>query len=59
MTDWNGIKYDNFVGFGNYIAMFKSKDYVYSFVVTFIYTVINMLSVNNEHLHWHCYVLQK
>ena len=46
LTDWNGIKYDNFVGFGNYIAMFKSKDYVYSFVVTFIYTVINMLSVN-------------
>ncbi len=46
MTDWNGIKYDNFVGLGNYIAMFKSRDYVYSFVVTFIYTVINMLSVN-------------
>ena len=46
MTDWNGIKYDNFVGLGNYITMFKSKDYVYSFVVTFIYTVINMLSVN-------------
>ncbi len=46
MTDWNGIKFDNFVGLGNYITMFKSKDYVYSFVVTFIFTVINMLSVN-------------
>lgn len=46
MTDWNGIKFDNFVGLGNYISMFKSKDYIYSFVVTFIFTVINMLSVN-------------
>ena len=46
MTDWNGIKFNNFVGLGNYITMFKSKDYVYSFVVTFIFTVINMLSVN-------------
>ena len=46
LTDWNGIKFNNFVGLGNYITMFKSKDYVYSFVVTFIITVINMLSVN-------------
>ena len=46
LTDWNGIKFNNFVGLGNYITMFKSKDYVYSFVVTFIFTVINMLSVN-------------
>ena len=46
LTDWNVIKFNNFVGLGNYITMFKSKDYVYSFVVTFIFTVINMLSVN-------------
>ena len=46
LTDWNGIKFNNFVGLGNYITMFKSKDYVYSFVVTFIFAVINMLSVN-------------
>ncbi|MGN0398777.1 MAG: carbohydrate ABC transporter permease [Blautia sp.] len=46
LTDWNGIKFNNFVGLGNYITMFKSKDYVYSFIVTFIFTVINMLSVN-------------
>lgn len=46
LTDWNGIKFNNFVGLGNYITMFKSKDYVYSFVVTFIFTVINMLLVN-------------
>lgn len=46
MTDWDGIKFNNFVGLSNYITMFKTQDYVYSFVVTFIFTVINMLSVN-------------
>lgn len=37
MTDWNGIKFEKFVGLGNYISMFKSNDYIYSFVVTFIF----------------------
>lgn len=46
MTDWNGIKFNNFIGLDNYISMFKTKGYLYSFVVTFIYTVINMLAVN-------------
>jgi len=45
-TNWNGIKFTEFVGLGNYLSMFKSKDYVYSFVVTFIFTVINMIFVN-------------
>jgi raffinose/stachyose/melibiose transport system permease protein len=45
-TNWNGIKFTEFVGLGNYITMFKSNDYIYSFVVTFIFTVINMISVN-------------
>ena len=45
-TNWNGIKFTEFVGLGNYISMFKSNDYVYSFVVTFIFTVINMIFVN-------------
>lgn len=45
-TNWNGIKFTEFVGIGNYLSMFKSKDYVYSFVVTFIFTVINMIFVN-------------
>lgn len=45
-TNWNGIKFTEFVGLNNYISMFKSKDYVYSFVITFIFTVINMISVN-------------
>ena len=46
LTNWNGIKFTEFVGLGNYIAMFKSNDYIYSFVVTFIFTIINMISVN-------------
>ena len=46
LTNWNGIKFTEFVGLDNYITMFTSKDYMYSFVVTFIFTVINMISVN-------------
>lgn len=45
-TNWNGIKFTEFVGLGNYITMFKSQDYLYSFVVTFIFTVFNMILVN-------------
>lgn len=46
LTNWNGIKFTKFVGVSNYITMFKSGDYMYSFVVTFIFTVINMFCVN-------------
>lgn len=46
LTNWNGITFTEFVGLNNYITMFKSKDYVYSFVVTFIFTVVNMIAVN-------------
>lgn len=45
-TDWNGVQVTKFVGFGNYITMFKQSDYIYSFVITLIYTVINMILVN-------------
>ena len=46
LTDWNGVKVTQFVGLDNYIKMFQSKDYVYSFAVTFIFTVVNMIAVN-------------
>lgn len=46
LTNWNGIKFTEFIGFENYILMFKSNDYIYSFIVTFIFTVVNMLLVN-------------
>lgn len=45
-TDWNGVQVTRFVGLGNYITMFKQSDYIYSFVITLIYTVINMVLVN-------------
>ncbi|MDO5411328.1 MAG: sugar ABC transporter permease [Lachnospiraceae bacterium] len=46
MTDWNGVSLTKFVGLSNYINMFKSGEYLYSFVVTFLFTVINMILVN-------------
>lgn len=45
-TDWNGIKVTKFIGLDNYIQMFSSPDYIYSFIVTLIYTIVNMISVN-------------
>jgi raffinose/stachyose/melibiose transport system permease protein len=45
-TNWDGIGFTKFVGLQNYITMFSSPDYLYSFVITFIFTVVNMISVN-------------
>lgn len=45
-TNWNGIKFTQFLGFQNYIEMFRSPDYLYSLFITFVFTVFNMLSVN-------------
>ena len=45
-TNWTGIRFTEFVGLDNYIRMFRSRDYVYSFVITFIFTVFNMFLVN-------------
>ncbi|MFI3200479.1 MAG: sugar ABC transporter permease [Eubacteriales bacterium] len=46
MTDWNGVTYTEFIGFRNYIEMFSSQDYLYSFTITFLFTIVNMLLVN-------------
>lgn len=45
-TDWNGIKFDQFVGLENYITMFTSQDYVYSLLITIVFATINILLVN-------------
>ena len=45
-TDWNGIKFTQFVGLGNYITMFQQKDYMYSLLVTVVFVVVNMILVN-------------
>lgn len=46
MTDWNGIAFDKFVGIKNYVIMFQSTDYLYSLLITVIFTVANMVLVN-------------
>lgn len=46
LTDWTGIKFTKVVGLGNYIEMFQKADYLYSLVITFIYTILNMITVN-------------
>lgn len=46
MTDWDGIKFTHFVGLKNYLTMFQSRDYLYSFAITFLFTVVNMATVN-------------
>lgn len=46
LTDWDGIRITQFVGLKNYIEMFTSNDYLYSFVITFVFTAINMAAVN-------------
>lgn len=45
-TDWNGVEIKNIVGFKNYITMFRQMDFVYSFVITLLFTIINMIMVN-------------
>lgn len=46
MTNWDGIKYKEFVGLKNYIDMFKTPDFLYSLLITTIYSVINIILVN-------------
>lgn len=47
LTDWNGIKpVITFVGLANYKEMFSSVDFLYSFMITMLYTIINVALVN-------------
>jgi raffinose/stachyose/melibiose transport system permease protein len=46
LTDWNGVSYHEFIGLKNYITMFRERAFAYSFFITFLYTVINMVLVN-------------
>jgi raffinose/stachyose/melibiose transport system permease protein len=46
LTNWNGVGFTKFVGLENYVTMFQQNDYIYSFVVTFLFTVVNMICVN-------------
>ena len=46
MTDWNGIKFTEFVGLSNYIAMFKEVSFLWSLLITILFVVVNMIMVN-------------
>lgn len=46
LTDWNGVNYNSFIGLSNYIQMFKAPNYLYSLLITFLFTVFNMILVN-------------
>lgn len=46
LTDWNGVTITKFVGLENYLAFFKAPEYMYSFMVTSLFTFINMFCIN-------------
>lgn len=47
MTDWNGVsEVLTFVGFKNFADLFKSADFIHSFLITIFFTVINIVIVN-------------
>jgi len=47
MTDWNGVsKNITFIGFKNFANLFKAPDFLHSFLVTIIFTFINIVLVN-------------
>lgn len=47
MTDWNGVRESiNFIGFENFRGMFHQPQFLYSFMMTVAYTLINVLLVN-------------
>lgn len=45
-TNWNGIGFTQIVGLANYVDMFQSPDNLYSLLITFLFTVFNMIFVN-------------
>ncbi len=45
-TDWNGIRLTGFVGFSNYMTMFKDPAFVWSVLLTFLFVIFNMVLIN-------------
>lgn len=45
-TDWDGLRINNFVGLGNYIRAFQSKEFLYSTLLTALFVIVNMVVVN-------------
>lgn len=46
-TNWNGANPDyDFVGFSNYLYIFKDAQFIYSFKITLIYTFASVITIN-------------
>lgn len=45
-TNWNGIRYTEFVGFANYARMFRQPSFLWSILITALFVVFNMILVN-------------
>ncbi len=47
VTDWNGVRNDvAFVGLKNFSNLMSSPDFIYSFLITIAYTLINIVFIN-------------
>ena len=45
-TNWNGIRYTEFVGLANYTRMFRQPSFLWSILLTTLFVVFNMILVN-------------
>lgn len=46
MTDWNGVKFNEFVGFANYAKMMQDPAFLWSVLLTILFVIVNMILVN-------------
>lgn len=47
MTDWNGVNNNvTFIGLKNFLNLFSAPSFLYSFLITIGYTIINIILVN-------------
>ena len=46
LTDWNGIRFNKFIGLENYTTMFNEPSFIWSILITILFVVFNMVLVN-------------
>ncbi|MBO7253168.1 MAG: sugar ABC transporter permease [Oscillospiraceae bacterium] len=46
MTDWNGVKFNEFVGLANYTKMLQDPAFLWSVLLTILFVFVNMILVN-------------
>ncbi len=46
LTDWDGIRFTEFIGVDNYIQMFREPSFIWSILITVLFVCINMIMVN-------------